>query len=345
MDRTEFVCDLAFPEQRLSCPKAIETFGSVEMAPSRRRITSDHDWLEKHLRPLMAKGREIQAIDATLPSSLPVYEKGYWTGLKLILVRYYMPGYLNILSPRTKVAYIDLFAGPGLNLIGDGRVPVPGSPLLPSAMEGTVHQFSSFILCEKREDYARAVRTRLGKFVPQDRLRIHQGDANEFIDELPEILAERDIGHSLVFIDPEGMEFKCDALARLLDTVSCDVIINFPSAGLVRNLTTGDNATLATIRGFLGLSARATLPASEEEAIQWYRSKLASLGKDISTEIVVSAGDVPFHYHLIPAVRKTKGGSDWFRILTTAKERIERLAGDVVGIVSAQIDGRLGVLR
>jgi len=61
----------------------------------------------------MIKGREIQAIDATLPAALPAYEKGYWTGLKLILVRYYMPGYLNILAPKMRVAYIDLFAGPG----------------------------------------------------------------------------------------------------------------------------------------------------------------------------------------------------------------------------------------
>ncbi len=293
----------------------------------------------------MAKGREIQAIDATLPASLPAYEKGYWTGLKLILVRYYMPGYLNILAPKMKVAYIDLFAGPGLNLIGDARVPVAGSPLLPSAMEGTSHQFDAFILCEKREDYVRALRMRLGRFVPQERMRIHQGDANEFVDELPAILEDRDIGHSLVFIDPEGLEFRCDALARLLRSVNCDVIINFPSAGLVRNLTTGDNATLETVRSFLGLSPTDALPATEEGAIDWYRNELAGLGKNISTEIVVSAGDVPFHYHLIPAVRTTKGGSGWFRILTTAKQRIERLGGDVVGIVSAQIDGRQAVLE
>src|SRR6266571_4859776 len=282
------------------------------MAAPHRKITSDRDWLEKHLRPLMTKGREIQAIDAALPFSLPVYAKGYWTGLKLI---------------------------------GENRVPVPGWPLLPAAMEGTAHQFSSFILCEKRDDYTSALRTRLGKFVAQDRLRIHQGDANEFVEELPDILADRDVGHSLVFIDPEGMEFKYAALTRLLKTVSCDVIINFPSAGLVRNLAPGDDATLATVREFLGLSSTDALPVSEEEAIQWYRSKLAGLGKNISTEIVVSAGDVPFHYHLIPAVRTTRGGSDWFRILTTAKQRIERLGGDVVGIVSAQIDGRQAVLE
>ena len=140
------------------------------------------------------------------------------------------------------------------------------------------------------------------------------------------------------------MEFKYDALSRLLGTVSCDVMINFPSAGLVRNLEKSDFKTISTIREFLGLLPTDPLPGGEEEAIQSYRTKLADLGKDISTEIIVSAGSVPYHYHLVPAVGTTAGGSPWFRILLTAKRRIERLQGEVLGIVAAQIEGRQGVL-
>ena len=44
----------------------------------------DHDWMLKHLKPLMEKGKELAARDSTLPVKDPEsYDRGYWTGLKL----------------------------------------------------------------------------------------------------------------------------------------------------------------------------------------------------------------------------------------------------------------------
>ena len=190
-----------------------------------------------------------------------------------------------------------------------------------------------------------ALKSRLSRLGARDLSVVRHGDANHFVEELPDILAERDIGHSLVFIDPEGMEFKFEALSRLLNTVDCDLIVNFPSAGLRRNLSRPNDKTTSTIRTFLGLKDGQPLPTNEDDALRSYRVKLADLGKDVSTEIAVTAGNMPFHYHLIPAVRRTKGGSKWFQILTQAKDRIERLGGDVLGIVAEQIEGRQSTIN
>jgi len=312
----------------------------------RRRIPDDRAWLEKHLRPLIEAGRRIQARDHALPSVLPTYDKGYWTGLKLILVRYYMPTYLNIQAPKMRVAYVDLFAGPGLNLVGDAKVPLPGSPLIPFVLEGTRYQFQSYFFCETSSNYLGALRDRLRGFgsPDPDHVFLYRKDANAFVDELPDLLEQEGIGHSLVFIDPEGLEFRYEALESLVGQVQCDLILNFPSAGLNRALGKADPQTTATVRAFLGLAPNNALPGTEEDALRLYQSSLAVLGKDVSTAIRVAAGDVPYHYHLIPAVRKTRGGSQWFKALLQAKERIERLKGDVLGIVADQIEGRAGIL-
>ena len=319
--------------------KRVSRNSSAGMTPA-KRLMDNRDWLIKHLTPLMEMGRKVNEHDKSLPVRPPTYDKGYWTALKLITVRYYMPGYLNILAPRMKVAYVDLFAGPGLNLIGDPPIPVPGSPLLPWAIEGTAHQFDSVILCEKKVEYADALENRVAEYDSSSAVLIYQGDANDLIIQLPLILKERSIRHSLVFIDPEGLDFWFSSLEELLDSVNCDVIINFPSMGITRNLNTPNPETALTVRRFLGMNETERLPQNEEAALEFYRSKLAALGKDVSTEIAVRAGDSQFHYHLIPAVKSTRGGSPWFRILQDAKRRIERLGGDAVRIIAAQIEGK-----
>src|SRR5438445_13673751 len=92
----------------------------------------DHDWMLKHLKPLMEKGKELAARDSTLPVKDPEsYDRGYWTGLKLIALKYYIKPYLDILGARMKVGYLDLFPAPGLKEIVSRGVKRPGYPPSP----------------------------------------------------------------------------------------------------------------------------------------------------------------------------------------------------------------------
>lgn len=308
-----------------------------------KRVSTDREWLIKHLTPLMEAGQLLLSKSNAFPSKLPTYDKGYWTGLKLILEKYYLKPYLDILGKRGRVAYVDLFAGPGLNLIGDRKVPIPGSPLIPIMINESEYQFSAFIFSEIDRNYVRALKKRVGLFPKvEDITKILQTDANSVVNKLPKILDYYKIDHSLIFIDPEGMELKWSSLEKLVKNVECDLIINFPSAGLHRNLH--NPAVVPTIKEFLGPGSENIPPdAGEEWAIQVYRRNLADIGKNISTEIAVHSGDA-FHYHLIPAVKKTTGGSPWFKVFLDAKRRIERLSGDILGIIADQIEGRMGSL-
>ncbi|MDH2901388.1 MAG: three-Cys-motif partner protein TcmP [archaeon] len=303
----------------------------------------DRDWIIKHLGKLMQAGKEILDKSTLIPTKeSPTYDKGYWTGLKLILLKYYLKPYLDILAQRKRVAYIDLFAGPGLTRIGDSKVPVPGSPLIPLTLKESNWQFSSFIFSELDIKYYNALKERISLINPSVKPQVFQEDANNMVERLPILL--KGIDHALVFLDPEGMEMRWESLAKLCKSIDCDLIINFPSSGVVRNLH--NSQTALTIENFLGTGGKPIPPeAGEEWAIKLYRDNLMGIGKDISTEIKVSSGEGDFHYHLIPAVKTTAGKSPWFNpIFGEAKKKIERMTGHVLGFISEQIEGKQSTL-
>jgi three-Cys-motif partner protein len=301
----------------------------------------DRAWIVKHLKPLMDEGKSLYSKSSPLGAKLPTYDKGYWTGLKLILIKYYLKPYLELLvgKERMSVAYVDLFAGPGLDLIGDRRVPVLGSPIIPLLVKESRFAFSSYIFSDTDPSCITALQKRVDMIKgASENTKILKEDANSVIKKLPDLLGEAE--HALVFVDPEGMELSWSSVRELVGKVQCDLIINFPSAGLQRNLQYREAES--KVKGFLGMGSD-SIPAGADEAwaIAYYRSKLANIGKDISTEIMVRSGR-SYHYHLIPAVRKTSAGSPWFRnIFMPAKERIERLSGNVLGLIAEQVEGNL----
>jgi three-Cys-motif partner protein len=178
-----------------------------------------------------------------------------------------------------------------------------------------------------------------------DSIEVRNTDANEFVKSVPDMLRRHGISHSLVFVDPEGLELRWDSLASMANGCRyADWIILFPSAGLLRLKGRRDDASWERIREFIGpYAADLTHDSSEEDFIEAYRRNLASIGLDSSTEIAVT-GTGSFHYHLIPAVRTTKGGSPWFRSMIDVKRRIESMTGETIGVVIQQIEGRMGVL-
>jgi three-Cys-motif partner protein len=305
-----------------------------------RRQMDDREWVIKHLKPIMEEGKKLYEKDPRLEIKLPTYDKEYWTALKLILVKYYIKPYLEILARKGKVAYVDLFSGPGLDLMGELKVPVLGSPMIPIVIKESKYEFSKYVFSDTNSTYIEALRKRISYYKNMgDSIRLLNEDANEVVKKLPDLL--NDIDHAFVFVDPEGMELDWSSVCHLVNDVQCDLIINFPSAGITRNLD--NQGAKIRLKKFLGIEQEIPPNATAEWAIKIYRASLANIGKDISTEIKVR-GQGGFHYHLIPAVRRTGGGSPWFKVFQEAKERIERLSGKVLRIIADQIEGRQGSL-
>jgi len=319
-----------------------------------RQYKSDRDWLENHLRALMEIGKKVRQFDTQLQASMPLYtyDKGYWTGLKLICLNYYLPTYINILGKNNRIAYVDLFCGPGLNLIGDRKVPVPGSAIIPIEHYKTKKGFDFHLYGDTNTEYIHALKRRLECYasIPSYSFRMEMADAiredaNNLARRAPDILSEKDIDHCLVFVDPEGFQLKWSSLEYFVNNFpNSDLIILFPSAGLPRVLGRKDKATWNTIKDFIGPGSECLdQNSSEDDAIALYRNNLANLGKDISTQIAVT-GSGSFHYHLIPAVRNTQSGSPWFDSFREVKRRIESLDSEIVNIIAQQIDGLQGTL-
>ncbi|MFC2143069.1 three-Cys-motif partner protein TcmP [Candidatus Aenigmatarchaeota archaeon] len=307
---------------------------------SPRKMT-DREWIISHLKPLMDKGKEINTLDGEIESKVPTYDKGYWTALKLICIKYYIPPFVNIFRKRgKKTAFIDLFSGPGINILGDAKIPVLGSPLIPLVIDREKPGFDYHIFCDNKKKNVDALEARIDayKLLKSDKFSIEKKDANKLINEIPEILKSFGIDHSLIFIDPEGMEMKWDSVTSMADNIMCDFIINFPSTAISRNLHYPD-----AIKSFLGPGSE-KVPSSHVEtwAIKQYRKNLAGIGKDVSTEIAIRAGGgIPYHYHLIPAVRKTFAASPWFpNIFGGLNYRIKKFSGKVLEEIASQIEGR-----
>ena len=315
-------------------------------------MADDREWLEKHLKILMDIGKDTLEADKSLADHQPTYDKGPWTGLKLICLNYYLPVYLNILAKRGRVGYVDIFSGPGLDRIGRRGVPVPGSPTISVVHSQTDRSFSLYIFGDINPDYVGALDLRLESMKAKglcsfdsDSVENDVADANKRIRDAPTMLGDGDIGHCFLFVDPEGLELKWASLEYFAKNFPrSDWIVLFPSTGLNRLLGRKDSAAWQLIREFIGPgSEELNDGSSEADAIRMYRGNLASLGKEISTEIMISGGG-SFHYHLIPAVKRTRHNSPWFSALLEAKNRIERLSGEALEIVSQQIDGIQKVL-
>jgi len=326
--------------------------GLEEMA---REPMGERARLESHLRLLTDAGNAVQRRNGTTDSDSSVtYDKGPWTALKLICLEYYIPAYIDILHRQgRRIAYVDLFAGPGLNLIGSNHTPFPGSPLVPLIHRDTGRCFDFHLLSDSNRGRAEALRSRMSSWRSkggsalidgQDYLILSE-DANELARKVPSMLNERGVSHALIFIDPEGFDLEWSSLSAMAEGFPrADLILLFPSAGVPRVLGLYDESGYAKMRRAIGPGSEMLGPGStEEDALELYRANLKSIGKELSTEIRIT-GPGGFHYHLIPAVRETSSGNPWFRVLMDAKSLVEGFGPDIVQIVMDQVEGRMGCL-
>jgi three-Cys-motif partner protein len=194
-------------------------------------------------------------------------------------------------KPWGALNYIDLLAGPGKNAISKSGEIVLGSPLV-----ALHYPFDKFFFVEKDEKLFESLDARVFASSRSQDVRLFNGDCNVEIAKIIENIHK--IEHhaaqgswqslNLVFADPEGFEVHWDTIATLGRETRSDLIINFSTSGITRNIVDAFKLQkVHAIDRFLGsrawrgpyakLSNRGDGTVVRRFVLDWYAKNLSQL--------------------------------------------------------------------
>ncbi len=166
---------------------------------------------------------------------LPFDEVGYWTEIKLDIIKEYAVAYSTILSAQQKPAlehiYIDAFAGSGVHLSRTSGEFIAGSPVNALLIKPPFRQYHFIDLDEKKiaalEDIAKE----------RPDVHIYQGDCNRvLLEKVFPLVKWEDYRRALCILDPYGLHLNWSVLAEAGCMKSIDIFLNFPIADMNRNV-------------------------------------------------------------------------------------------------------------
>jgi len=316
---------------------------------------TDFDKLVCELEGLRKIGDMIVNSSANLSS----YQAHPWTVLKLVFLKMYVRDvYTPIIGRRYPfMAFIDPFAGTGLNAYKNAEFYMPGSSLV--AWSFATYPFNKIYAIGYRQDYI-ALKQRLERFIPKEYQWVKKGDANEVIDNIIDDLLERKEEykgvHYLAFIDPESTEVHWNTLEKLVSLegqgVAGDFIILLQARliartiGKIRKGQTRENTTekLELFFGTEKWKKLLSLSSGEiEEGVkQFYINRLKKLKSKALIEIInIELMRRNIHYYLIYITRKTKGGAPYLETVRWLKQFVEKV--DKKEVVGNAINKVLGI--
>ena len=165
----------------------------------------------------------------------PFDQIGYWSEVKLEIIKKYAAAYSRILSAQKKPSlqhiYIDAFAGAGVHISKASGVFVPGSPANALLVQPSFRQYH-FIDLDRQK--VAALET-LAK--ERQDVRIYHGDCNRVLLDkvLPQAKWE-DYRRALCILDPYGLHLDWKVIAEAGRMRSVELFLNFPVADINRNV-------------------------------------------------------------------------------------------------------------
>lgn len=162
-------------------------------------------------------------------------EIGYWSEIKLDIVKEYAAAYSRILSAQRHAAlyhvYIDAFAGAGVHISkGTGRM-VTGSPL--NALE--IHPpFKEYHFVDLDGGKIAYLKARAGA---REDVHFYEGDCNtKLLAEVFPRVRYSDYRRGLCLLDPYGLHLRWSILEEAGRMRSIEIFLNFPVADMNRNV-------------------------------------------------------------------------------------------------------------
>jgi three-Cys-motif partner protein len=162
---------------------------------------------------------------------------GYWSELKLEIVKKYAQAYSTILTAQRRRnlplehVYIDGFSGPGVHLSRKTKDFVAGSPL--NALK-VVPPFVEYYLVDLDGDKVAYLHKLVG-----DRSDVHilQGDCNQVLlrDVFPRVRWDN-YRRGLCLLDPYGLHLDWCVISEAARMRSIEIFLNFPIMDMNRNV-------------------------------------------------------------------------------------------------------------
>jgi three-Cys-motif partner protein len=187
---------------------------------------------------------ELVTLDS---DGLPARLTGQWVHGK----KYYFCRYLDIMTHgvgrkwQGKLAYVDLFSGPGGSIVRGSQEEVDGSPVL-----ALNYEFARYIFVDIPEVLS-CLKKRLAGHPKFSQIVFIEGDCNEVIEEVR--FASPADHLMLAFIDPTGLQIRFRTIQRLVQNRSVDLLMTLQfGMGIRLNLNQYIKAEGAKLTAFLG---------------------------------------------------------------------------------------------
>ena len=163
-------------------------------------------------------------------------EIGYWSEVKLDIIREYAEAYSRILSaqtrPRLEHVYIDAFAGAGVHVSRTTQEFVLGSPLNALHVQPPFNEYHFIELVQARV----AVLDDIAEEQEQN-VFVYPGDCNQMLLEkiFPRVRWE-DYRRGLCLLDPYGLDLNWTVIQKAGQMKSIEIFLNFPVMDMNRNV-------------------------------------------------------------------------------------------------------------
>ena len=158
-------------------------------------------------------------------------EIGYWSEIKLEIVRDYASAYSRILnSKKLPHIYIDAFAGAGQHISkGTGEF-IPGSPLNALEVRPRFREYHFIDLSAGKIEFLE------GLAAGHNNVHIYEGDCNEIlIQKISPTLLFESYRRALCLLDPYGLDMDWEVMFRAGQLGTVDMFLNFPVMDMNRN--------------------------------------------------------------------------------------------------------------
>lgn len=162
-------------------------------------------------------------------------EIGYWSELKLEIIKKYAQTYSTILaaqqSPRLEHVYIDGFSGAGEHLSKGSGEMVPGSPLNALHVDPPFVEYFLVDLNGKKVDHLRAL------VVDRPDIHVLHGDCNAvLLDEVFPNVRWEQYRRGLCLLDPYGLHLNWRVIDTAAKMKSIEIFLNLPVHDINRNV-------------------------------------------------------------------------------------------------------------